>query len=277
MSCTRHDDLLRREAGLLSAERVASVDEHLRTCSDCARTWSRLQATTRRLRPDPGEFDDPALADEVLTLVRLGRDPSSTGRPWSWRPLAWLMPAVGLVAVAGLVLMLAWPPVESAPDGFQARSGPPDPDRWVSVQAFQADPMGGYRSLGDRLRASDTLAFSYLNRTAVYDHLMVLAVDEGGQVYWYYPAHTRPAEDPESVPIRSAQNPIELPDQVRHPLAPGTLRLFALFSKGALRVKAVESQVARDLRAAGSLQALERLNLEGTGQHSRLLTVEPEG
>lgn len=274
MSCARHDELLRREAGLLSAEQAASVDEHLRSCSACAQSWSELQATTHRLRPDPGEFDDPALADDVLTLVRLGRAPDPK-RGGARRLLTWLVPAAGLVAAAGLVLLFAWPPAGPDPDGFQARSGAPDPDRWVSIQAFRAGPEGGFQKLGDRLRASDALAFSYRNRTDAYDHLMVLAVDEGGQVFWYYPAHTRPGEDPESVPIHSAPGPIELPDQIRHALAPGRLRLFALFSRGGLRVAAVEAQVSRDLEAAGDLRALERLGLPDTGQQSSLLTVEP--
>jgi hypothetical protein len=100
---------------------------------------------------------------------------------------------------------------------------------------------------------------------------MVLAVDAGGRVYWYYPAHTREDHDPGSIGIGRTR--AQLPDAIRHALRPGPLRLFALFSGKTLRVSEVEAVVARDLASANDLAHLDRLSLPGTGQHSLMLEV----
>lgn len=275
MKCTSRKDLLSHAAGLLPMDRAAAVEAHARSCDSCASALGQLAATGRRLAPDPGEFDDPALADDVLTLIRLGRAPESPALQARRSYLWWAAPAAVAAVAAVLVFVLVLPPSAPPSDGFQTRSGADDPDRWVSIEAFRANEQGHYEPLGKNMGASDGLAFTYHNRSETFDHLMVLAVDEAGRIFWCYPAHTRPDRDPTSVSILSGAQAVQLPEQVQHGFAPGPLRLFALFSKGELRVKEIEAQVARDLDQAGSLQNIRRLSIPGTGQHSIFLTVEP--
>jgi len=174
-------------------------------------------------------------------------------------------------AAAAMLLLFVVPAGDGDGAQMQARGSAGQRDRWVSIQAFQPG-QGGYQPVTTMVSTQQPLAFAYLNRSSVgYSHLMIFAVDANGRIYWYYPAHEDPTEDPRSIAIGKSDKAIELPDQVRHELAQGPLRVFGLFTRRALAVHEVEALVARDLRAAGHLTELTRLQLEDAGQHSFLV------
>jgi hypothetical protein len=228
----------------------------------------------RRLAPDPGEFDDTELADDVLTLVRLGRATADkTTIPTRRRLAPVLLPAAAVAVVALIVFSMILFRTDDS-DGFRVRSGSVvEEDRWVSLEIFRTTE-GGYEPVEAAIHPDDALAFAYTNRFPErLGYLMVFGVDEGGGIYWYYPAHLREGENPSSIRLGMSPQRAELPEEIRHRLRPGLIRVVALFSAEALDVNAVEKSVARGLAKAGSLQALARLELEGTGQQSFLLTV----
>jgi len=277
MKCIEASELYRLILDELDPDRAAAIEHHLGHCERCASAWNEVQRLVGHLAPDEGEFDDPAFAGDVMTLVRLGRTQKKEPHPSWWEALvgrwrAGLATALVAAATASLVL-LVWPRPEGPDSGFQSRGGAESPDSWVSIQAYRAAGTA-HQPISSALAADDALAFTYSNRSrGVYRFLMILGVDRTGHVFWYYPAYTRAGEDPASVPISSSENPQTLPQQVRHDLRPGELRLFGLFSRAPLRVHQVEAVVATSLQAAGSLRQLQRLPLEGTGQHSFIVAV----
>lgn len=279
MRCVNVSEVTRHMAGELSPEQAAAVEEHFARCERCAKLRDEMVAMAARLAPDPQEFDDPDLAGEVMTIIKLGRaepDRAPLSRPRGYR--TWLLAPVAAAAVLALavVAMDLWP-IQHREDGlqFQARGGGEErPDRWVSLRVFRAQDTG-YRPVLHRLAPDDTLAFAYEDRSPQrYGYLMVFAVDERGEVFWYYPAHVTEGENPQSIRTSESRGPVELPDQVRHDLMEGRLRIFALFSRQALDVVTVENVVARQLAEGRTLDDIGRLPLDETGQQSFLLLVE---
>jgi hypothetical protein len=267
MKCVDATEVMRLFAGQLSEERAELVRMHFGRCAGCAGLRDEVGTITARLAHDPGEFDDAAAVDEVMTLIRMGKAdrPEVVARPpfWSaWQ--AWLV--VPVTAAATVLLMLTFWPRQAIDEGFQARgTATSGLDRWVSLQAFRAT-AAGYAPVDGVVSADDALAFTYLNRASQpLRHLAVVAIDARGEVFWYYPPDT---------PIRGATEPVELPEQVEHALRPGALRIFGLFSAQPLSRSDIEARLKRALDAAGSVAALSRLDLREAGQHSLLLEVK---
>lgn len=277
MKCVGENDLVRLVAGQLPPDEAAFLERHLSDCRSCSKRRDNLVSTTRRLAPDPGEFDQPALVENVMTLLRLGQPTPRgvTGRKilwWNWV----LLPAAAGLAV--LVVILVWPfGSQLDVSGFRARGGFVEKwDRWVSLRVFKATEAG-YQPVGETISRDEALAFGYDNRSSGnYRFLMVFAVDEKGSVYWYYPGFRREGENPRSVAIRNTAGPTDLPDEIRHSLSPGKLRIVALFSAQPLEVSSVEAKIAEDLARVGSVELLERLSFEETGQQSFLIQVRPQ-
>ena len=70
---------------------------------------------------------------------------------------------------------------------------------------------------------------------------MVFAVDSRGAVHWYFPAWTDAKENPLAMEIAHGDSLQKLPDAIRHPLVPGKLRVYGLFTDHALTVREVEA------------------------------------
>lgn len=265
MSCVNQKDLAGLIAGLLDPEPAAALRAHLDRCASCRARHASMLAMARNLAPDAGEFEDAHLVGDVMQAIRTAkvrsRAPRVIGR-WLWAPI--------LAASAAAVLLIAKPFSPDRQDGFAVRGGmAASPDRWVSIEIFRASGAG-YRRVIDRIAPQDALAFAYSNRgDEGYRHLMIFAVDETGEIFWYYPAQPGPG-----VSITKTAH-ADLPDEIRHRLRPGRLRVFAVFSKETRAFAEVEEALRRELRAGRTLERLERLGLPGTGQQSFLLTVLP--
>lgn len=272
MNCVTEKEMFRLLSGALEASQTAALQTHLRDCESCTRLQQQLLKTTSRLAPDPGEFEDPNLAGDVLTLIRLGRAEApqrAIFRPF-WRNLL-LAP----VAVAAILLAVVFLRPEPEPDTsrkFQVRGSRADaPDRWVSLAVFR-DTAQGFQPVQDSIMADNALAFTYNQQQgATFRYLMILGVDESGAVFWYYPEHDSEHANPLSIAIQPGQH--QLPDKVQHQLKPGRLRIFALFSREALDVLTIEGLVNQTLPAVGSLDRLDRLEIPDCGQQSLLLKV----
>lgn len=275
MKCATEKELLLHLANSLPGQRAELLEQHLTTCERCSKAHAEFASMTKRLAPDSGEFDDPELVDDVMTLVRLGRAEPERLSPAGPTRRAWLL--AGLAACLSAVLLLViWPQVtQDDSKSIRTRGGlSSDTDRWVSLKVLRATD-DGYRPVSKKISSDDALAFVYDNRQeSPHDYLMVLGVSEHGQVYWYYPAFQQAGQNPRSIRIEKGRRPVQLPDQVRHELKPGRYRIFALFSNQALDVELVESAIKHELEKTGSLGQLERLNIEGTAQQSFLLDVE---
>jgi hypothetical protein len=216
--------------------------------------------------------------EAIKTLVRLDRAGAAAKRG---AERGWKLYGAFAFAVAACVTLVftLWPrltPTAEEPSAFHARSGAgQNNNQWVSIEVFRAIDHG-YERVKGSIKADDALAFSYINRNnPAFRFLMIFAVDPSGRVFWYYPSYTDSDANPLSTPIRPAKGPVALADQVQHDLGSGSLRLFAVFSMSALKVRTIEDAAVRALRASRSLEKLEHLDLPETGQHSFLLTVTP--
>jgi hypothetical protein len=271
MSCANEKDLAGLIAGLVDPEPAASLRAHLERCERCRSLHATMVAMTRRLAPDANEFDDPSLVADVMRAVRAAQSPTRSRTTWARMARRWLW-APMLAASAAIVLLVARPYSSNRADGFLARGGAPmNPDRWVSIEIYRATGAG-YRRIVDRIATDDALAFAYSNRgDEGYRYLQIIAMDETGEIFWYYPAKEHGAYGVDIT--RSAR--ADLPDEIRHHLRPGRLRIFALFSKEPHAPADVEHILRQDLRTAKGLDRMKRASFPEAGQQSFLLTVSP--
>jgi hypothetical protein len=171
-----------------------------------------------------------------------------------------------LAGTAALVLVLARPSRWHDEGAFQARGGSGQSDVRLLVyqlrQGQPAQPAPG--TIGRR----DELAFAYQNR-AGWKRLLVFAADARKQVYWYYPAWTKASERPEAIDITTGTALVELREGVAHDLAPGSLRVFGLFTNRAIPVDEVERAVA------GAAADARTVPIPDTAQVMHVLEVVP--
>lgn len=193
---------------------------------------------------DPGA---PSEQERVARSLGLPAPPEARSfARWLWAPLV-------AAAAAVLLLVVVRPP---ARDGFFPRGD----DKGAHVTVYEAERGPA----GEVIAPDAALAFSL--QTPEDAWLMLFAVDEEGRVFWYHPAWTDPEAAPTALRVPASDRPRELPEAVRHALAPGRLRLFALFLQEPLDVKTVEARLPQ-----GAV-ALEKLPFEGA-QWTRLLEV----
>ena len=283
MKCLDIDKQLQWMDGQFPSQQQQAWLKHVDQCAQCAALRQDLTDIMEGLKCDPAEFDDFELAEDVLTLVRLGQaDRPKWGKFQIWSQsfgLMQTMVATGLVLIAIFSFISIWQATRAErPDSsaeFIARSGSTSSlDSWVSVTLFRAT-QAGYVPAANELAAGDGIAFSYVMRPeSGYGYLMILALDQAGQIYWYYPAFERTQNSHQSISVRSTQSAQSLPHEVKHDLRPGALRFFAIFSKEPLQVGDVERKVLADAEQAGSLINLQRLSISQTGQQSLLVQVK---
>jgi hypothetical protein len=115
--------------------------------------------------------------------------------------------------------------------------------------------------LTDSVPATASLAFAYLNPGGV-KRLMVLAVDDRKQVYWYHPD---PVRNPVSLAIEPAEAARELPEEITHTFAGDSLTIVGLFSDQELFSGHVESLIdatgCDSLRSLGATCVQQRLTV----------------
>ncbi|MDJ0761767.1 MAG: hypothetical protein QNJ97_02165 [Myxococcota bacterium] len=241
----------------------------------------RIVVLTSQLAPFPGELDDGALPDDLRRLIDLGqaeKERLTKKVPrcsrWLWFELASVAVAVlAVVAWQGHLFYAAEERALSDLPGIQAR-GPAGehPSQWVSIEVFKA-AGDAYEPVTVQVDPNDVLAFAYVNRSKEksFSHLMVLAVDEKKNIYWYYPAYQTKGSNPLSIPIRRTDGHIQLSDAVRHPLSLGKLKLLVLFSHGTLDVLSVEALILRELERLGSIEQVKTIPLDEVTTQSLLL------
>jgi hypothetical protein len=200
----------------------ARMREHLAACPRCRERYRRHLLAESAL-PDGEERAAERLWREIEGAA--GRRPTRR----------WIFPLVLAGATAAMVLLARpRPPVPRGP----STSLPP------SLHVFRAS-AGAVEPLAGQLHTGDGLLFAYSNPGDTYRHLMVFADDGRGRVYWYYPPYQREGEDPAAVTIERHRAGVELREVIRQPLAPGPLRLHALFLTAPVTVRDVEERLAR--------------------------------
>jgi hypothetical protein len=190
----------------------------------------------------------------------------------------------GALAVAAiLAIVIRLPPRDRdrtsvnpvARGGALDGAGAPAIHVFRSVSAHAAEPIGD-----GPIRAGDGLLFAYTNPDPQLTHLMIFAVaptdTQAVAVRWYYPAYRQLGENPEALAILPGTTGMELGEEIRHPLRPGPVRIYALFLREPHRVLEIESLIQKAIEVPRRPVTEEaRLPLPGSVQSSLLVQVTP--
>lgn len=228
--------------GRISPDKEREMREHLAQCGACTRRYERRLLLAEL---DPSALDARERIGRGLGILRPARPV---------RPLVGaMMAAAALCGLAAIMRPASLTPYSPTRE-LMAR-GSPQPEQTASLEVYHAQPGSSFEVAGDSIRASDELAFAYTNQAA-YPFLAVCAVDEHGHVYWYHPAWTSIAEDPDSVRIEGGRVVRELPEAISHELDGRKIHVVGAFSARPLHVREVERVLAategRSLEAAFS-------------------------
>jgi hypothetical protein len=206
----------------LAPEEEARLRAHLPTCAECTQHYERRHLLAQ-LTPE-------AAGPEARLGAALGfAPPRRVPRVW-W--------AAALVPVAAALALLVWLQAPAPDEGFTPRGGDAGTVAWLEVYRLAAAKAPEPNPT--RVAASDALAFAYRNPEA-HAYFMLFGVDARGQVHWYFPEWTDATNDPSAVGIAAGHELRELKAAVTQPLAPGGLKLHALFLDAPRTVKAVEA------------------------------------
>lgn len=261
------EDLAAYLEGEVTPSEATRVERELRDSSSARRQLNTLQHIRDALVNPISEFEQIDLVPSLRVRMTHASAVPTERRRFRWQTIMpWAVAAASVLLVLGLGRQYDFfrqtqtQPVaarvgqtgaslgEPASDPeFRAKSvdSDPDPARWTALQIYRVHQGGRPERVQKTLAHGDGLLFSYTNLgRAPSEYLMIFALDARGQVRWFHPAYVRAGENPESIPIRTGEADVPLPDLIRHDLAPGRLEFHALFSSRPLSVLAVEAAVS---------------------------------
>jgi hypothetical protein len=223
-------------AGRVGSAEERGMRQHLAECPACRRRYGRHWILS--------ELDPHALG----AYERIGRGLGFLKRPSRMRPAGVLLVAATFACVIGLVVGR----FKLQEREFAARGASRSP--WALIEVYHAKPERPFEPAAGKVGRSDELAFAYANG-AGYPYLVVCGLDEHGHVYWYHPAWTSMAEDPEAVRVEKADTIRELPEAISQAIDGSKLRIVAVFARRALHVREVEREIDRAGQTNGDLGA----------------------
>ena len=175
--------------------------------------------------------------EQVEALREHGAAPKKTRAVVRWSR------SIGVIAAAAAVIfafVLAPGDRQSTPT-WTSR-GPEDADT-----GFRATFLAGTRALqsGDTITTRARIQVRLDSVRLDDQNLLAFAVDEAGQVFWYYPAWSDASTDPLAVAIDRREANGGLPvEAIEHDLRSGSLRLTVLLSRDRLSVRTVEKMIS---------------------------------
>jgi hypothetical protein len=156
--------------------------------------------------------------------------------------------------VAAAIILFLWLPslsrkestvTSSLQQQFSSRSASREetaPKQWLALWIFRRNARNQqYTEVQQIVYAHDRLAFGYLNLQGKYPYLMVLAINQTGRIFWYYPAYEKLGTNPTSIAIQSGRH--ELQEEIEQPLTQGRLQFIAIFSLRPLTISQVEKAI----------------------------------
>jgi hypothetical protein len=184
------------------------------------------------------ELDPRASADEARMAQSLGLRAQPRRR---WR---WLTASMTLATACLLLLMLP------RTHEFTARGGGTSTN---ALLVYRVHEQGAPERLSAsaHLARGDELSFAYSNPEKL-TRLMIFAVDEHGQVYWFHPAWTDANTNPTAIAIAPTATVNELGEAVTHDFNGHQLTLYAWFTNEIPTVQKAEALIAQG--------GLDRLN-----------------
>lgn len=241
-------------AGRLPSSLDEPMRKHIRQCEEC-RVRYDLHLAAEGTGGEGAKRRHERLARAVLGSAAASPDaeasteqPRGPDRPtWSWSALSLERRSALLVGLAAIVLaVLFYSPDPPHEREFVSRGGASCTGQvalWSYVGPTRLAP-------GSSIRQGEQIRFVYRNLSGgKLNRLMIFAVDEQGEVHWFYPLYTNVSENPRAYPVDVGRE-IGLPYLAGgHTYGGASLKLYALFtSRQDLTVKEVEAIVAQSPR-----------------------------
>lgn len=219
--------IARHFEGVIRPDEERALREHLPDCAACRGSYQRRLVLSR--------LDPKSPTPEARLARGLGLRPAR--RPLL--PSLVLVPSLATAALCGLFLLLRSPGAD--PAGFRPRGTALPPQ--ASTRVYQLLPGWPPVEVAGEIGANAELAFSYEDGSDDR-YLMIFGVDEAQRIYWYYPAWTDPAQNPNSLALPPGAERRELPEAVRQRLLGRELTLCHFFSDKPWTVRDVEARLA---------------------------------
>jgi hypothetical protein len=225
---------------------TAAVARLLETSPEARVRVHDLRRIREVLETSPPELKRLDLAGRVRAAA--AREAQAPPVRWPARWLGFGLGAAAACAALVAVVVRRAPPVGGAGGDFTVKSAAvgarTDAERWAGIRVYQppARPGGEPRPVGSVLPGDTGLLFSYNNLgPRPFTHLMIFSRDSAGDVRWFFPAYERAGSNPRSIAIAGPGADVPLGELVRQALHPGSLSLFALFTRRPLGVAEVEA------------------------------------
>ncbi len=232
-------DLDRRAAGTDAPTRRAEVEGHLAACARCADRWREVQAqqATFRARPLPEFLNGPVPGVTALSEARLRAK----------RPARWVGPALGALALAALVLLVARPFGAGGPAADEGGVRTKGQVGSLLMSLVTAEPNGARGSAhalaptGETVHPGDLLQWRVTLRQARY--VAILSRDAAGAVSVYFPVRG-------VMPRIDAGEAQPLGSEVELDATLGAETIWALFCEAPTDLALLQADLARDAERA---------------------------
>ncbi|MBN2716245.1 MAG: hypothetical protein JXX14_10350 [Deltaproteobacteria bacterium] len=241
-------------AGELTASEAEVLNGALANSQESRTRLIRVRTAVNHIS-DMSDAEDVDLLPGIRRRIALMPQQSAPQRSVVFRRIIPVLAAAGLLLAAAF-LYNAYLKNEAAtvPEGIRAKTATAGADtrtRWIALNAFRLSQNDAPTRITDTLHPDDGLVFSYTNLgPAPFAHLMVFAIDDAAQVYWYYPAFLDAKDNPRGIQIKNGVSREGLAEVIAHPYNEGTLQLFGLFSDTALQVSDIENAVHQGISTA---------------------------
>ncbi len=216
--------------GTIAPQGELQLRTHLSTCASCHQRYERYLLLA--------QFDRSIASTKDRLARGLGLRP---------RRRTWFRPTVVALGLTAALLALSfWPSTQpayvargrAAADLDRARYRVAESESDLALYVYRSAPGGTPQPVENGMIGSrDELAFAYQNR-AGWSRLLVYAVDEARQIYWYHPGWTDVAAAPVAIPIDAGRH--ELAEAIAQPLPRGRLDVHAVFTNDAVSVQEIE-------------------------------------
>jgi hypothetical protein len=234
--------------GMAPAERTRA-EAHLAGCERCRGDLETARTAKR-------EFDERVFLRTVPAIRVRGEKRSL----FSWRRLSFTL-APALAAAAAIAIFLRPTPVDHGDGGLGVKGGPA-----MQVFAQRDDPVRRIFQVrdGDTMRPGDALRFAVYPSS--WPYLLVVSVDGKGTVSSYFPFGG------DQSGRLDGEARVELPGSVLLDDAPGPERIFAIFSREPLTVRAATSALGSIANGGPqAIRAAKELPVPGAGPELTLV------
>ncbi len=274
------DELVRYLEGEVTNSEAEKIEDRLAGDTSGQKRLSELRRMTSNLKETDGDLEDIDFVPEVRAAIAAVSDnhhKDSAQKPWRLRTISVAACFAAIVGVS-IFWFLGHEQNMDNSDQFRVKASGKishKRDKWVGISAFHIGADNVPRSLNEQMHRDDALLLSYTNLgDEPFSFMMIFAVNNAGDIFWYYPAYLDERTDPTGIPIRQGVRNVELFEKIQHKLSPGPLNIYGLFTDQPLSVATIEELIGNSKEPENDLH-IGRLPIEDSGQYLIKTSITP--